>query len=136
MAKQRTLLAGVANLLGLGAAWKVQRVRLVALAMQVCRKVRIAKGGLFKAERRFLSFTVACLTEVRWFVAFATDWLRSKDMYATNQLDQVVIVHGIKTLLKFQIFLLELSFLCFDRRDLLLKRIERLADFIDLTHER
>lgn len=124
------------QLLGFRAARKFQLVGLAALAIQVRRKVCVAKSRVLKAQYRLLAVCVAGMTVVRGPMGCAVSWLRRKDLCAANYLDQVVFVHCINALLKLQILLLELSFLCLDRRELILKRIQSLPDFKELAHER
>ena len=114
------------KLRGLRSARQIQLMLFAVLAIQVSRKVRAYKG-FFKAQYRFLAVCVAGMAVVRRFVCCSVNWLRRKDMSATNQRDQVVLVYSINTLLKLSILLLELSIAAFDRRHFILQRIERLS---------
>lgn len=116
------------KLFGFGPAWQRELMLFCALAVEICRKSCVAKGGLLKAQYRFLAVCVTGMTVVRGLMGCAVNRLRRKDLCSTNQLDQVVFVYCINTLQKLSILLLELSIAAFDRRYLLLQRIERLAE--------
>ena len=120
---------------GLGAPGQVEGVPLVALAMQLSWKVAVAKRGFLKAQRRGMALSVAGLAVVRRGVACAVAWLGGQDENSTNYLKKLVVACGIKALLQFSIFLVQVSILLLDRRYLVLQRIERLSDLIHLLHQ-
>ena len=130
-----TDLLRVANALCLSSPRQIQRMCLVALAMEMCRKLCAAKRGFLKAEGRLLSLGVTGLTEVRRLVVRAIGWLGSKDKNTANQLDQLVIVYGINSFLKLSAFLLEIAIGLLKRKHLLLKSVQDLANLEHLLKQ-
>jgi len=105
------------------------------LASQKAMKRAVSKLRRLEMQRRLLSLLLTCIAKVRRPVAVSIAWLGCKDADATNQWDQLVLVHGRKALLEIQVLLLQFSISLQQFLILNLQRKQRLLDFVQLLKQ-
>lgn len=105
------------------------------LASQKAMKRAVSELRRLEMKRRLLSVLLACVAKVRRPVAASIAWLGCKDADATNQWNQLVLVHCSNALLELQIRLLQFSVSLQQFLILNLQRKQRLLDFVQLLKQ-
>lgn len=105
------------------------------LASQVAMKRTVSKLRRLEVKKRLLSFLLACAAVIRRPVGLAIDWLARKDVDASNEFDQLVLLQCRNALMKLQICLFQFSISIQQVLFLDFYRKQRLLDFVHLLKQ-